>query len=51
MCFWPLLTVAIVRAQAAVVRELGFVQGAQTRNRRAPIETKKHAAWARDRQP
>ena len=51
MCFWPLLTVAIVRAQAAVVRELGVVQGAQTRNRRAPIETKKHAAAARDRQP
>ena len=50
MCFWPLLTVAIVQAQAAVVRELGVVQ-AQTRNRRAPIETKKHAAWARDRQP
>ena len=51
MCFSPFLTVAIVRAQAAVVREFGIVHGAQTRNRRAPIETKKHAAWARDREP
>ena len=51
MCFWSLLTVAIVRAQAAVMREFGVVHGAQTRNRHAPIETKKHAAAARDRQP
>jgi hypothetical protein len=52
MCFWPFFSrVAIVRAQVAVVGELGVARGAQTRNRRAPIETKKHAAWARDRQP
>jgi len=46
-----ILVVATVRAQTSVVRKLGVVQGAQTRNRRAPIETKKHAAWGRDRQP
>ena len=45
MCFWSLLTVAIVPAQATEVRELGVVHGAQTRNRRAPIQ-KQHAASA-----
>jgi hypothetical protein len=35
MCFWPLLTVAIVGAQAAVVREFG---GERTLNLGASIE-------------
>ena len=47
MCFWPLLTVAIVRAQAAVVRELGVVQGKLA----IAARLSRRRNWARDRQP
>jgi len=38
--------VATVPAQAAEVRELGVVRGAQTRNLCAPIQAKERAASA-----
>jgi hypothetical protein len=41
----------MVSAQAADVRELGVVQDAQTRNRRAPIQAKEHAASATGTRP
>jgi hypothetical protein len=37
---------ATVPAQAAEVPELGAMQGAQTRNLRAPIQVKEHAVSA-----
>jgi hypothetical protein len=43
--------VATVPAQAAEVRELGAVQGAQTRNLRAPVEVKEHAVSATGLRP
>jgi hypothetical protein len=50
MCCWPIVTVATVPTQGTDVRELGVVQDAQTRNRRAPIQNQ-HVASATGARP